>query len=140
MNIYEIKDTDKPLVKIRKKRKLSLRDLYFKINKEIDLCRLSDINICKKDISKEEIEILNKYLKLTDEEIEELEDMQLDQILIESSKRINKLGKLVPKNLKAGEEFITKCPNCGSKLKISRNSCNGHLWIVCEKEGVLVCE
>lgn len=133
MNIYEIKDTDKPLVKIRKVRKLTLRDLYFKINKEIDLCRLSDINVCKKDISKEEIEILNKYLKLTDEEIEELEDMQLDQILIEVS-------ELVPRDLKAGEEFITKCPNCGSKLNISRNSHNGHLWIVCEKEGVLVCE
>lgn len=126
MNIYEIKDTDKPLVKIRKSRNLSLRDLYFKINKEIGLCRLSEINICKKDITKEEIE--------------SLEDMQLDQILIEVSEKINKLAKLVPRDLKAGEEFITKCPNCGSKLNISRNSHNGHLWIVCEKEGVLVCE
>ena len=140
MNIYEIKDTDKPLVKIRKSRNLSLRDLYFKINKEIGLCRLSEINICKKDITKEEIEILNKYLELTEEEIESLEDMQLDQILIEVSEKINNLAKLVPRDLKAGEEFITKCPNCGSKLNISRNSHNGHLWIVCEKEGVLVCE
>lgn len=140
MNIYEIKDTDKPLVKIRKARKLTLADLYFKINKEIDLCRLSDINVNRESITKQEIEILDKYLKLTDEEIEELEDMQLDQILIEASKKINKLTKLVPKDLKAGEEFITKCPNCGSKLNISRNSHNGHLWIVCEKEGVLVCE
>lgn len=72
--------------------------------------------------------------------IEELEDMEIDKILIENAEKINKITKLVPKDLKAGEKFETICPNCGSKLSILRESLNGHLWIVCEKEGVLFCE
>ena len=39
-----------------------------------------------------------------------------------------------------GEEATRKCPNCGAKLKISKASINGHLWITCEKEGVLICQ
>lgn len=131
---------NKPLQEIMKKRNLILRDLYFKINEEIRLTRLSDIKVARVVPTKEEIEILEKYLDLTEEEVEDLEDMEIDKILIENAEKINKIAKLVPKDLKAGEEFITKCPNCGSKLNISRNSHNGHLWIVCEKEGVLVCE
>ena len=50
------------------------------------------------------------------------------------------LLNLVPENLKAGKEINIKCPFCTSKLNISRQSRNGHLWIVCEKEGVLLCQ
>lgn len=63
------------------------------------------------------------------EEIEDLEDME-----------INNLLALVPKDLKAGEELETTCPNCGAKLRIAKASINGHLWITCEKEGVLICQ
>lgn len=131
---------NKPLQEIMKKRNLILRDLYFKINKEISLTRLSDIRIAREVPTKEEIEILEKYLDLTKEEIEELEDMEIDKILIENAEKINKITKLVPTDLKAGEKIVKECPNCGAKLTISRGSLNGHLWIVCEKEGVLVCE
>ena len=79
-------------------------------------------------------------LILYKEEIEELEDMEIDKILIENAEKINKITKLVPTDLKAGEKFETICPNCGAKLEILRENPNGHLWIVCEKEGVLFCE
>lgn len=131
---------NKPLQEIMKKRNLILRDLYFKINEEITLTRLSDIKVARVVPTKEEIEILEKYLDLTKEEIEELEDMEIDKILIENAEKINKITKLVPTDLKAGEKFETICPNCGARLKISKSSLNGHLWIVCEKEGVLLCE
>lgn len=130
----------KPLNEIIKKRKLTLRDLYFKINKKIDLVKLSDIRSGRKIPSKEEIKILSNYLQLTDEEIEKLEDMELDKILLENDKKINNLIALVPKELKAGQEVIKECPNCGAKLKIARAKINGHLWITCEKEGVLICQ
>ena len=54
--------------------------------------------------------------------------------------KVNNLMALVPKDLKAGQEVIKECPNCGGKLSIARANLNGHLWIVCEKEGVLVCQ
>lgn len=130
----------KPLNEIIKKRKLTLRDLYFKINKKIDLVKLSDIRSGRKIPSKEEIKILSNYLQLTDEEIEKLEDMELDKILLENDKKINNLIALVPKELKAGELIEKNCPNCNSKLTISKASLNGHLWIVCDKEGVLICQ
>lgn len=53
---------------------------------------------------------------------------------------LKKLLDLVPKDLKAGESFETICPDCGNKLIISKSDINGHLWIVCEKEGTLLCE
>ena len=130
----------KPLNEIIKKRKLTLRDLYFKINKKIDLVKLSDIRSGRKIPSKEEIKILSNYLQLTDEEIEKLEDMEIDKILLENAEKINNLMSLVPKDLKAGQEVIKECPNCGAKLRIARASINGHLWIVCDKEGVLICQ
>ena len=130
----------KPLNEIMKKRNLTLRDLYFKIDEEIRLARLSDIRIARAVPTKQEIEILNKYLELSDKEIEDLEDMEIDKILQENVGKINNLMSLVPKDLKAGEEVIKKCPNCGEKLRIAKASMNGHLWITCEKEGVLVCQ
>ena len=39
----------------------------------------------------------------------------------------------------SNEEIEKQCPFCSSKLKIWRNT-NNHLWIVCEKEGVLLCQ
>lgn len=130
----------KPLQEILKKRKLTLRDVYFKINEEIKLPRLSDIRLARVTPTKKEIEILSKYLNLTDEEIEDLEDMEIDKIMIENAEKINNLMNLVPKDLKAGQEVIKECPNCGAKLRIARASINGHLWVTCEKEGVLICQ
>ena len=130
----------KPLQEIIKKRKLTLRDLYFKINEEIKLSRLSDIRLARVVPNKEEIEILSKHLDLSDKEIEDLEDMEIDKILLENAEKINNLMSLVPKDLKAGQEVIKECPNCGAKLRIARASINGHLWIVCDKEGVLICQ
>lgn len=129
-----------PLQKILKKRKMTLRELYFTINAEIKITRLSDIRIGRITPTNQEIHILDQYLKLTENEIEELEDMRINKLLIESDNRINKLLSLVPKELKAGEFIITRCPNCDAKLKIARAKLNGHLWIVCEKEGVLICQ
>lgn len=131
---------NKSLQKIMKRRNLTLRDLYFKINEEIRLVRLSDIRLARKIPNKKEIEILSKYLDLTEKEIEDLEDMKIDKLLQENVDKINNLLNLVPKDLKTGEEVTRKCPNCGAKLKISKASINGHLWIVCEKEGVLICQ
>lgn len=130
----------KPLQEIMKKRKLILRDLYFKINKEISLSRLSDIRLARVVPNKSEIEVLNKHLNLTEQEIEDLEDMKIDILLKEHAEKINNLMALVPNDLKAGESIVTICPNCGSELSISRASLNGHLWIVCKKEGVLICQ
>lgn len=130
----------KPLQEIMKRRNLTLRDLYFKINEEIRLVRLSDIRLAKEIPNKKEIEILSKYLELTEKEIEDLEDMEIDKILQENVGKINNLMSLVPKDLKPGEEVIKKCPNCGANLRIAKASMNGHLWITCEKEGVLVCQ
>lgn len=130
----------KPLQEIMKKRNLTLINLYKKINGEIRIARLSDIRVARVTPTKEEIKILDLYLDLTDKEIEDLEDMEIDKVLQEHVDKINNLMSLVPKDLKAGQEVIKECPNCGSKLSISRASLNGHLWIVCEKEGVLVCQ
>lgn len=130
----------KPLQEIMKKRNITLRDLYFKINEEIKLSRLSDIRMARVIPTKEEIEILSRYLDLSEQEIEDLEDMKIDKIMLENVEKINNLMSLVPKELKAGQEVIKKCPNCGAKLSISKASINGHLWIVCEKEGVLICQ
>lgn len=130
----------KPLKEIMSKRNLTLRDLYFKINEEIRLSRLSDIRIARVVPNKKEIEILGKYLDLSDKEIEDLEDMKIDKILQEHVDKINNLLSLVPKDLKAGQEVIKECPNCGAKLIIAKASINGHLWITCEKEGVLICQ
>ena len=131
---------NKPLQEIIKKRNLTLRDLYFKINEEIGLARLSDIRIARVVPNAKEIEILSKYIDLTEQEIEDLEDMKIDKILQEHIDKINNLLSLVPKDLKAGQEVIRKCPNCGAKLRIAKASVNGHLWITCEKEGVLICQ
>lgn len=76
----------------------------------------------------------------TNKEIEDLEDMELDKILLENEEKINNLMSLVPKDLKEGQEVIKECPNCGAKLRIAKASMNGHLWITCEKEGVLICQ
>lgn len=130
----------KPLQEIMKKRNLTLRGLYFTINAEIKITRLSDIKIGRITPTNEEIQILDKYLKLTDKEIEDLEDMEIDKLLQEHVDKINNLMSLVPKDLKAGQEVIRECPNCGAKLRIARANTNGHLWIICEKEGVLVCQ
>ena len=130
----------KPLQEIMKKRNLTLIDLYKKINGEIRIVRLSDIRVARVVPTKEEIKILALYLDLTDKEIEDLEDMEIDKILLENAEKINNLMSLVPKNLKPGQEIIKKCPNCGAKLRIAKASMNGHLWITCEKEGVLVCQ
>ena len=131
--------TDSPLKRIREKRKLTLRDLYFMLHEEMKLSRLSDINVCRKMIEKEEIEIFKKYLNLSEEEIENLENMEVDNVLEEADNFFKMFLSLVPDDLKAGEEIIKQCPRCGSNLKISRAKLNGHLWIVCEKEGVLMC-
>lgn len=130
----------KPLSEIMRKRNLTLIDLYKKINGEIKLTRLSDIRVATVTPTKQEIEILSKYLNLTDKEIEDLEDMELDRILLENKEKINNLMSLVPKDLKAGQEVIKECPNCGARLRIAKASMNGHLWITCEKEGVLICQ
>ena len=130
----------KPLNEIMKKRKLTLRDLYFKTNEEIRLARLSDIRLARAIPTKKEIEILSKYLDLTEQEVENLEDMEIDKIFQEHVDKINNLMSLVPKELKAGEFIITRCPNCGAELTISKAKINGHLWIVCAEEGVLICQ
>ena len=130
----------KPLQEIMKKRNLTLIDLYKKINGEIRIVRLSDIRVARVVPTKEEIKILALYLDLSDKEIEDLEDMEIDKLLQEHVDKINNLMSLVPKDLKAGQEVIRECPWCGAKLKIARASINGHLWIVCENEGVLICQ
>lgn len=130
----------KPLNEIIKKRKLTLMDLYKKINGEIRIVRLSDIRVARAAATKEEIKILALYLDLSDKEVEDLEDMEIDKILQEHVDKVNNLMSLVPKDLKAGQEVIKECPNCGAKLRIARASINGHLWVTCEKEGVLICQ
>lgn len=67
---------------------------------------------------------------MSEEEIKELKELK-DELDI--------LLNLVPDNLKPNEEIEKQCPFCDSKVRISRAS-NGHLWIVCEKEGVLLCQ
>lgn len=127
-----------PLRKIMKKRNLTLRKLYFLIKTEISLSRLSDIRVGRIVPEYKEIEILNKYLKLSENEFEELRNMEVNQILIEKEDDLINLLNLVPKDLKQGDFIIEKCPKCNSRLKIGRSNLNGHLCITCEKEGVLL--
>ena len=79
------KADESPLKGIRKKRNLTLRDLYFKVKQEIKITRLSDINIARDCIKADEILILDKYLKLTDDEKEDL--YNIDHYLTESKQR-----------------------------------------------------
>ena len=123
-----------------KEKKITLRELYITKNAEIKITRLSDIRIGRITPTNQEIHILDQYLKLTENEIEQLEDMRINKLLIESDNRINKLLSLVPKELKAGEFIITRCPNCDDKLKIARAKLKDHLWIENEKESVLICQ
>lgn len=132
--------SETPLKNIRDKRKLTLRDLFFKINKEIPLVRLSDINIGRVVPTTMEINILDKYLNLTEEEKKSLLNMELDEKIIESDKKISKIMELVPDDLEKGQEILKICPFCGFGLHISRTSNNGHLWIRCEKEGIILCQ
>ena len=127
-----------PLKEIRLSRNLTLRELYLKINQEIKLTRLSNINVCREIITPEEIDILKKYLDLTVEEIKALENMQENKELKEVGEYLINLLRLVPDDLKKGEQVIKECPKCGANLTISRAKSNGHLWIVCDKEGVLL--
>lgn len=60
--------------------------------------------------------------------------------LLENTDYIIKLASLVPKDLKPGQEIITKCPFCSKELRIARASLNGHIWIICKKEGLLLCQ
>lgn len=69
---------NKPLQEIMKKRNLILRDLYFKINEEIRLTRLSDIKVAR--------------VVPTKEEVEDLENMEIDKILIVNAEKINKIA------------------------------------------------
>lgn len=55
-----------PLQKILKKRKMTLNELYFTINAEIKITRLSDIRIGRITPTNQEIHILDQYLKLTE--------------------------------------------------------------------------
>lgn len=132
--------SETPLKIIRDKRKMILRDLFFKINKEISLVRLSDINIGRVVPTTMEINILDKYLNLTEEEKKLLQNMELNEKTIEFDKKFKKLMELVPDDLEKGQEILKICPFCGFGLHISRKSNNGHLWIRCEKEGILLCQ
>ena len=132
--------SETPLKSIRDKRKMILRDLFFKINKEISLVRLSDINIGRVVPTTMEINILDKYLNLTEEEKKSLQNMELNEKIIESDKEFEKLMELVPDDLEKGQKILKICPFCGFGLHISRTSNNGHLWIRCEKEGILLCQ
>lgn len=132
--------SETPLKIIRDKRKMILRDLFFKINKEISLVRLSDINIGRVVPTTMEINILDKYLNLTEEEKKLLQNMELNEKTIEFDKKFKKLMELVPDDLEKGQEILKICPFCGFGLHISRKSNNGHLWIICEKEGILLCQ
>ena len=96
----------KPLSEIMRKRNLTLIDLYKKINGEIRIARLSDIRLAREIPTREEIKILTLYLELTDEEVEDLEDMEIDKILQEHVDKINNLMSLIPKDLKPGQEVI----------------------------------
>ena len=106
----------KPLQEIIKKRKLTLRDLYFKINEEIKLSRLSDIRLARVVPNKEEIEILSKHLDLSDKEIEDFL-----KFLEVANNTCKEKGKHY--------EFI--CRLCGNKAQRIRNTYNGHLWAKC---------
>ena len=41
-------------------------------------------------------------------------------------------------SLKRGGSAIIKCPNCGADLRVSKSEFNGHVWGVCDKEGILL--
>lgn len=41
--------------------------------------------------------------------------------------------------LKWGESFTINCPRCdGGVVTISKSSYNGHLWVVCNKCGIIM--
>lgn len=45
---------------------------------------------------------------------------------------------MMGQNMKRSEIRKTKCLDCGSCMTISKNSYNGHVWIVCEKCGAKI--
>lgn len=43
-------------------------------------------------------------------------------------------------SLKKGEKIEIKCLHCGGRVVASRAQSNGHLWVVCDNCGVLLCQ
>lgn len=117
----------------------TLWELYIKLNKCIPLSRLSAINVGREQILKDEIDIFKKYLDLSESEIDYLNKLEIDNVVFESHKDFLKLMSLIPSDLKNGEQYVTKCPKCGNSLVISKSD-NGHINIVCSKEGLLIIE
>ena len=124
------------LKEIMKIRNLTFFDLWMIIHKEIPLATLSKINIGEVQITKEHVQILEKYLDLTETEIEYLRKLSKQNIIFESAQLLSK----VPKELKAGEFYETDCPFCNNTLVINKSPENGHVSIVCSKEGLLLIE
>lgn len=128
------------LKEIMKIRNLTFFDLWMIIHKEIPLATLSKINIGEVQITKEQVQILEKYLDLTETEIEYLRKLCKQNIVFESADYLTQLLSKVPKELKAGEFYETDCPFCNNTLVINKSPENGHVSIVCSKEGLLLIE
>lgn len=126
------------LKEIMKTRNLTFYDLWMIIHKEIPLATLSKINIGEIQITKEHVHILEKYLDLTEAEIEYLRKLSKQNIVFESADYLTQLLNKVPKQLKAEEFYETNCPFCNNTLIINKSPENGHISIVCSKEGLLL--
>ena len=128
------------LKQIMRPRNLTFYDLWIIVHKEISLTRLSSINLGKVQITKNDVDILEKYLDLTETEITYLRKLVKENMVFESKDYLTDLLNKVPKEMKPGEFYEEECPFCHNTLVINKSSINGHINIVCSKEGLLLIE
>lgn len=128
------------LKQIMKPRNLTFYDLWVIVHKEIPLTRLSSINLGKVQITKEDVDILEKYVDLTETEIEYLRQLTKQNIVFESEDKLTELLHKVPNEMKPGDFYEEECPFCHNTIVINKSPENGHVSIVCSKEGLLLIE
>lgn len=123
---------------IMNNRKMTLYDLYIKLQFTISLKRLSEINIGKTQIMQKDIDLMNMYLNLTAQELSYLNVLLKENIVFKSENTFSKLLGLIPNSLKRGQFYKTTCPYCNSDLIIYNYDYSDYKSMICTNEGLLL--
>lgn len=118
-------------------RHISLYDLWMLLHKEISLKDLSLINIGSKQITQKDVDILDKYLDLTDTELKYLYQLTKINMVFKSQQYVSSLLNKIPDKLNHDEFIQDRCPFCNNVLVINK-SINNDINVVCSREGLLM--
>lgn len=118
-------------------RHISLYDLWMLLHKEISLKDLSLINIGSKQITQKDVDILDKYLDLTDTELKYLYQLTKVNMVFKSQQYVSSLLNKIPDKLNQDEFIQDRCPFCNNVLVINK-SINNDINVVCSREGLLM--